>query len=301
NRSRAIHNAFLEAIEPYRAELWRYCRRLTGSPWDAEDLVQEALTRAFGALSLVWQPTEPRAYLFRVAANAWIDAMRRAERTRRRDLATIADASATTSDPNDAVADVDYVATSLPASQAAIVLLVDAFDFRIDEVADMLDVTPNAVKGALQRGRASLRTFADGPAPAVRRAPPSELVSRFIDAFNRRDIEAIASLHAVDSSADIVGVGVLRGRAIIHDDALSQWQVDPRPQRAEAGEFAGEPVVFVFEPADGGERLHRLDRYGERDGALHWVRTYYYTRELIAEAGAALGIGYATHPRITTG
>ena len=302
-QSRAIHHGFLEAIEPHRAELWRYCRRLTGSPWDAEDLVQEALARAFGALSLVWQPTEPRAYLFRAAANAWIDALRRAERARRGASVRGADgATAALADPTDAIADVDYVATSLPASQTAIVLLVDAFDFRVAEVAEMLDVTPGAVKGALQRGRASLRAGADGPARAVRRPPPNELVGRFIDAFNRRDVETIASLYAADGNADIVGIGVLRGRTMIHDDALSQWKVDPRPQRAEAGEFAGEGVVFVFEPGDGGaERLHRVDRYRVGDGVLLATRTYYYTREVVAEAGAALGIAYATHPRITTG
>jgi len=313
-KSRAIHRAFLEAIEPHRAELWRYCRRLTGSPWDAEDLVQEALTRAFGALSLVWQPTEPRAYLFCVAANTWIDAVRRAERARRAASATGRGgppggergedlAGASTGDSTDGIEQVDFVATSLSASQTAIVLLVDAFDFRIEEVAQMVDVTPAAVKGALQRGRANLRArAADAPVRAVRRSPPNELVARFIDAFNRRDIETIAALYAVDGTADIVGVGVLRGRSTIHDDALSQWKADPRPQRAEAGEFAGEGVVFVFEPADdGAERLHRVDRYRERDGVLQSTRTYYYTREVVAEAGAALGLAYATHSRITTG
>ena len=299
-QSRATRNAFLEAIEPHRAELWRYCRRLTGSPWDAEDLVQEALTRAFGALSLVWQPTEPRAYLFRVAANTWIDALRRAERARR---ATAPGIDVAAPDPADAVAEVDYVATSLPASQTAIVLLVDGFDFRVDEVAEMLDVTPGAVKGALQRGRANLQARGDAsPARAARGSPPNELVGKFIDAFNRRDIETIAALYAADATADIVGVGILRGRTTIHDDALSQWKVDPRPQRAEAGEFAGANVVFVFEPVDGGgERLHRVDRYRARDAVLVATRTYYYTREVVAEAGAALGMAYAPHPRLTTG
>ena len=300
-QSRAIRNAFLEAIEPHRAELWRYCRRLTGSPWDAEDLVQEALTRAFGALSLVWQPTEPRAYLFCVAANTWIDAVRRAERARRATSVSSDGPAHTASDPSDAMAEVEYVATSLPAGQTAIVLLVDAFDFRIGEVAQMLDVTPGAVKGALQRGRANLQTRGEGPARARRRPPPNALVGRFIDAFNRRDIDAIASLYAADGTSDIVGIGVLHGRETIHDDALSQWKIDPRPQRAEAGEFGGEDVVFVFEPADGGdERLHRIDRYCLRDGVLQSTRTYYYTREVIAEAGAALGSAYATHPRVTT-
>jgi RNA polymerase sigma factor (sigma-70 family) len=304
-QSRAIQNAFLEAIEPHRAELWRYCRRLTGSPWDAEDLVQEALTRAFGRLSLMWQPTEPRAYLFRIAANTWIDRVRWARREQLGDSAGTQAAHTDDADPADTVAQLDYLAATLPASQAAVVLLVDAFDFRIAEVADMLDVTAGAVKGALQRGRANLkarRGDVEGGARASRTPPPNEVVARLIDAFNRRDIEAIAGLFATDGVADIVGIGELHGRSIIHDDALSQWKVDPMPQRAEAGEFAGEPVIFVFAPGDdGAEQLHRVDRYRLRDGALQSMRTYYYTREILAEAAAALGIAYATHARITTG
>ncbi len=61
---------FLETYEPLRAELYRYCRYLTRSPWDAEDLAQDALARAFVTLAQMGtQPPNPRAWLFRVASN----------------------------------------------------------------------------------------------------------------------------------------------------------------------------------------------------------------------------------------
>ncbi|MBL8742001.1 MAG: RNA polymerase sigma factor, partial [Myxococcales bacterium] len=69
---------FLQTFEPLRPELHRYCRHLTGSAWDAEDLVQEALARAFVTLAQMGEaPASPRAWLFRVASNAWIDQARR--------------------------------------------------------------------------------------------------------------------------------------------------------------------------------------------------------------------------------
>jgi len=74
---------FLETLEPLRPELYRYSRFLTRSPWDAEDLVQDALMRGFATLARMGgqEPANPRLWLFRIATNLWIDEMRR-----RRDL-----------------------------------------------------------------------------------------------------------------------------------------------------------------------------------------------------------------------
>jgi RNA polymerase sigma factor (sigma-70 family) len=75
---------FLGTYEPLRSDLYRYCRHLTRSPWDAEDLAQDALARAFVTLAQMSdEPPSPRAWLFRVASNLWIDQMRR-----RREVAT---------------------------------------------------------------------------------------------------------------------------------------------------------------------------------------------------------------------
>ena len=75
---RVAWRRFVERTTPARAELFRYCRSLTGSVWDAEDLAQAAMLRSFARLS---EPEEPvanaRAFLFRVASNLWIDQHRR--------------------------------------------------------------------------------------------------------------------------------------------------------------------------------------------------------------------------------
>ena len=73
----ASWHRFLDLYEPLRPELYRYCRHLTRSPWDADDLVQDALFRAFAKLGCMNEPpVNPRAWLFRIASNLWIDRVR---------------------------------------------------------------------------------------------------------------------------------------------------------------------------------------------------------------------------------
>src|SRR3954462_9592697 len=71
---------FSQTFEPVRPELYRYCRHLTRSPWDAEDLAQDTLARALVTLATQLQPEieNPRSWLFRVATNLYIDRTRRA-------------------------------------------------------------------------------------------------------------------------------------------------------------------------------------------------------------------------------
>src|SRR5580704_8832816 len=78
---RGSWHRFLDTYEPLRPELYRYCRHLTRSPWDAEDLAQDALARAFVTLGQMGAPHDnPRAWLFRVASNLWMDRLRRRRR-----------------------------------------------------------------------------------------------------------------------------------------------------------------------------------------------------------------------------
>src|SRR4051812_27705354 len=77
---RAVRMTFLDQVEPFRADLYAYCRGLTRSVWDAEDLVQETLLRTFAKLGEVHgDVARPRPYLFAVATNAWTDRKRRDE------------------------------------------------------------------------------------------------------------------------------------------------------------------------------------------------------------------------------
>jgi len=76
--TRQARREFLDRLEPQRSDLYKHCRRLTGNAFDAEDLVQESLARAFTQAAQAHSPiANPRAWLFRVATNAYVDSYRR--------------------------------------------------------------------------------------------------------------------------------------------------------------------------------------------------------------------------------
>jgi len=143
---------FLDIFEPLRPELYRYCRHLTRSPWDAEDLVQDAMARGFVTLGTLFHPLpSPRPWLFRVATNLWIDRKRREQHAREPFAAPPPPAL-----PADVRASREAAGTLLvalaPQERAALVLK-DVFDFSLEEIAATLSTSVGAVKAALHRGR----------------------------------------------------------------------------------------------------------------------------------------------------
>lgn len=196
---RSSWHGFLDTYEPLRSDLYRYCRHLTRSPWDAEDLAQDTIARAFVTLGQMGEPpANPRAWLFRVASNLWLDQVRR----RRRDIAPEAEgegASAT-----DARATREAAGTLLgqlaPQERAAVVLK-DVFDLSLDEIAEALATTPGAVKAALHRGRGKLVE----PPPELSRAPAPAVLDAFCAAFNAADLDRLTALLLDTASVEVVG------------------------------------------------------------------------------------------------
>src|SRR5512146_46447 len=147
---------FLDTYEPLRSELYRYCRHLTRSAWDAEDLAQDTLSRAFVTLGQMGHaPEHPKAWLLRVASNLWIDQLRR---HREQPTGNQLDEPSQANTPT-ATASREAAGTLLGAlapQERAAVVLKDAFDFSLEEIAETLATTPNAIKAALHRGRTKL-------------------------------------------------------------------------------------------------------------------------------------------------
>src|SRR5208282_3828930 len=158
---RAAWFRYLDTIESIRAELYRYCRRMSGNVWEAEDLVQETLLRGFATIGRgdlhgdVSRIANPRAYLFRTATNLWIDLVRhrRFESDEDVDVAQPDSVLADSIAAREAAARLIERAT--PQERAA-VMLKDVFDLTLEEIAVILSTTVGAVKSALHRGRASL-------------------------------------------------------------------------------------------------------------------------------------------------
>src|SRR5260221_2858067 len=128
---------FLDVYEPLRPELYRYCRHLTHSPWDAEDLAQDTMARAFVTLGRMGQaPPNPRAWLFRVASNLWIDQTRRM-----RAAPGPAPESASSPEPQIPRAAAGTLIIRLSPQERAAVVLEDVVDLTLDELSDGLSTT----------------------------------------------------------------------------------------------------------------------------------------------------------------
>jgi RNA polymerase sigma factor (sigma-70 family) len=211
--------AFRELTDPHRRELQLHCYRILGSMQDAEDLVQETLLAAWRSLEAFEGRASVRAWLYRIATNRCLNALRARSRrprevqamveppepTRRTEplwlepypdvlLEDIPDRSpgrAAGYGAREAVELAYIVALQrLPPRQRAALVLRDVLGFRAAEVADMLDTGEASVTGALQRARAALeaRLPDRDPAPRPSSARERQLVGRFADAVQSGDI-----------------------------------------------------------------------------------------------------------------
>jgi RNA polymerase sigma-70 factor, ECF subfamily len=160
---------YAELVERHRAELWAHCRRLLGSPHDAEDALQEALLRAWRSLPQFEGRGSVRWWLYRIATNSALDVIRR-----RRQLEPVdeeAVEAAPEADPagryerreavERALVTADRVLTG---RQRAVLMLREVLGFSAEETASRLGVSVAAVNSALQRARATLDQRAEARA-----------------------------------------------------------------------------------------------------------------------------------------
>lgn len=292
---RRLRKQFEDLVTSHRPALWRYCYKLTGSAWDAEDLVQETLAKSFARLAHFWQPLDARSYLFRVATNAWIDSLRRA-RVLIQDLDSAPEPAdlASSADPAETWSALETLVQVLPPRQRVIVLLTQVFDFTAPEAGAMLGMTEGAVKAALHRARVALRAETEPSArPKARLTPAasSSLVARYLDAFNRRDPEAIIALLDDKVTGDIIGVGEEYGLDVVRKYSLSEWAADPQPMWAEPGTLEERPVVYVFyrTPQDA-KALAWIVSLDISDDRIATIRIYVFTPDLIQHAADQLGL-----------
>jgi RNA polymerase sigma-70 factor (TIGR02960 family) len=224
--------AFRELTDPFRGELQLHCYRILGSIQDAEDLLQETLLAAWRGLERFEERASLRGWLYRIATNRCLNALRDSGR-RPRELALPVGAPAPTrmADPiwlepypdhllegladesagpearyetREAVA-LAFVAglQHLPPRQRAVLVLRDVLGFRAGEVAEMLESSDASVNSALQRARAALDArLPDGTrerAPLPHSARERALAGRFADAFESGDVDSVVALLTDDA------------------------------------------------------------------------------------------------------
>ena len=224
------HDAILREIEQYRGELTGYCYRMLGSPFEAEDAVQETMTRAWRAADRFEGRSSLRTWLYRIASNVCFDALNaRQRRARPMDLggpgtvdtplgAPLIESTWIEPIPNTSVLTATdpaeqaiaresiklaFVAALqfLPPKQRAVLILREVLRWEATEVAALLETTVASVNSALQRARAGLAARGiteDDPAPDLDE-DQQQLLARYVDAFERYDIEELTTLLAEDA------------------------------------------------------------------------------------------------------
>src|SRR6202162_2640082 len=176
-----------------------------GSVIDGEDVVQDTFTRAFAALDELEEDAPMRAWLFRIAHNRALDLLRGRAVRRTEPIEAAADVVDQASpDPVEMLMRQEAVKTAvsrfaeLPTVQRSVVILKDVLDEQLTEIAALLDLTVDAVKGHLARGRARLREINAQAATLAEARPASAAVARYVTLFNQRDWEALRALLADD-------------------------------------------------------------------------------------------------------
>ena len=293
---------YLDQVQPLRPQLHAYCRRLTRDLWDAEDLVQDSLLKAFGTLGRIDNPIRnPRAYLLRIATNLWIDTIRRRD-TERGYTDHDAPAEPEAPDTTAAVRSAGAVLMHrLPPRERAAIVLKDVFDMSLEESADVLETTVGAVKSALHRGRERLREEEDAATASPRRAMPShELIDRFVERLQAKDKAGLLELVLDNAAAENVGCSyqfgaeMHGGKSSWFEGAISEHPEWPdwirwEAMRVQAAEYEGEPIVLIFHTRKGVEYLEVVIRLEEQDGRVAALRSYGFCPEVVREVGATLG------------
>jgi RNA polymerase sigma-70 factor (ECF subfamily) len=294
---REFRNQFLVITSPHRPALWSYCLKLTSSPWDAEDLVQETMLKAFSRMALLAQAVSVKAYLFRIASNTWIDRMRR-EKALVDEFETTdhAEAPERATDSAETREALEILLETLPPRQRITVLLVDIFDFKPSEVATMIDSTEGAVKAALHRARTSLRAQTTLDRAEVKRArtgikPPLPVMEQYIQAFNNRDADALVRLMKEEAVNEVVGDWEEHGIAMMKESSLYYWTREKDTTWVEYGTLFGRPVLFGFRRTDEHDKalseILALDIVDNRVVSQRW---YFFSPEFIEYTAKLLGV-----------
>jgi RNA polymerase sigma-70 factor (ECF subfamily) len=294
DRAAASDAEFERLTAPHRRELLAHCYRMLGSSHDAQDLLQETMIRAWRSFDRYDDSRASlRTWLYRIATNACLTAL---EGRQRRPLPSglggpgddpytplvpafdvpwmepMADAMVGLGGPTDPA----HVAVArgsirlalvtalqrLPARQRAALLLRDVLDYSALEVADMLDTTPAAVNSALQRARVTLGDagVSDGPVPSADDAQLWVAVERYIDAFERADIDELTRLLTDDVVMEMPPVPLwFRGRT--HFGAFLERAMAIRGTDWRMVSFAanGQPAAAAYCGAeDGGYQAHSI-------------------------------------------
>ncbi|WP_238402990.1 sigma-70 family RNA polymerase sigma factor [Paenibacillus mesophilus] len=207
-------NAYL-TVERFLPRLKHYCRSLTGNEWDAEDLVQEVLTKVYRSLQQSPDRGIGIAFLYRIAQNAWIDHCRKQQASEVFDEEMHLTTSSAWSEM-EIREQLEHLADQLNSRQMVLILVMDIFQFSAAETAELLKSTVGAVKEGLKRARHRLKALAaksrlspeengrfQTNKPKLEAGTTPALFERFLTGFRAGDPEEICRAYLELSSQGV--------------------------------------------------------------------------------------------------
>jgi len=296
-------------LEQHRSELTAYCYRMLGSPFDAEDAVQDTLVRAWRNLDRFEGRAALRSWLYRIATNVCLDMLKAGKRRARpMDLGpsqeplieNLNERPEVTwiepiPDPADVTVERDTIRLAfvaalqhLPPRQRAVLILSEVLRWQATEVAELLESSVASVNSALQRARATLANV-DVEAPDAAEVD-GELLDRYVAAFEAYDFDALTSLIREDAVQSMPPYDMwLAGR-----DDIFAWWVGPgigcKGSRVLPVAAAnGSPAFGQYKPSpDGGHDPWALQVLGVKDGRIAELTFFLSTQRLFPLFGLPL-------------
>jgi RNA polymerase sigma factor (sigma-70 family) len=275
-----------------RGELHRYCARLMGSVIDGEDVVQDTLARALVALDEAEETPQLRPWLFRIAHNRAIDLLRSRALRKAEPIEAASDiADEASPDPMEVLMRQQAVETAvsrfaeLPLLQRSVVILRDVLDESLKDIAELLDLTVDAVKAHLARGRTRLREINAQPTTLAEARPASAAVARYVALFNAQNWDGLRALLADDVKLHQSTYPVRVGAA----DVGMFFTIYAKFEgvRLAPAWVEGREVIAVFEGNAGAEPSYFM-WIEWRDGRISFIRDYRYARYIVDGAGLML-------------
>jgi len=275
-----------------RPELHRYCARLMGSVIDGEDVVQDTFARALVALQEMDEPPPLRPWLFKIAHNRALDLLRGRTVRKTEPLdAGLEVVDAANPDPEEMLMRQEAVQIAvsrfaeLPVMQRSAVVLKDVLDETLTDIAALLGLSVDGVKGHLARGRARLREIQAQTEAAARPQLPSEQAAHYAALFNQRDWDGLRALLADDVKLIQSAYALRSGR----EDVGTFFTIYAKMEgvRLAPAWLEGREVIAVFEDPNDPKPSYVM-WLTWRGGKISFIRDYRYVRYVIAEAELTL-------------
>jgi RNA polymerase sigma-70 factor, ECF subfamily len=294
-------------LEQHRSELTGYCYRMLGSTFEAEDAVQETMVRAWRAYDRFEGRAALRSWLYRIATNVCMDMLNgRKRRARPMDLGPASTAAgpltparaeetwvepvpdarivAENGDPAELAASRETIRLAfvaalqhLPARQRAVLILREVLHWKASEVAELLDTTVVSVNSALQRARASLDGTEIKDTDLLQPTDDEQrtLLTRYVDAFERYDIESLVALLHEDATMSMPPYDLW----LVGPEQVAQWFLGIgagcRGSRLVPVSANGSPGFGQYRPSpDGGHEPWALQVLEISDGRITGLNSF---------------------------